>query len=250
MSLTDEEIARYGRHFILKGFGGPGQNALKNACVLIVGAGGLGSPVIAYLAAAGVGKMIIMDDDEVSLSNLQRQIIHRDDNLGAQKVQSAQEFVVKLNPHVQVHTMAKRAQDGPELRALISNSDVVLDGTDNFGTRKMLARLCGELERPLVSGAVNMFDGQLTVFAPYEDDDKGNPLPRFEDLYPLDMDEGDFPRCEDVGVLGASVGVIGSLMAMETIKLIAKVGKPLKGRLLIYDGRNGKFDEFAIARKG
>jgi len=202
--------------------------------VLVVGAGGLGSPIIAYLAAAGVGTLGVVDHDEVSLSNLQRQVIHTVKAIGGPKAQSAGHFVAGLNPHVifVAHTERLTADNAA---ALIGAYDLVIDGTDNFSTRVIAASAAAAAGLPLVSGAVSMFDGQVTVFAP------GGP--GFGDLYPDTPDEADLPACEVVGVLGAVTGVIGTLMAMEAIKLITGIGQPLVGRLLLYDGREARFSE-------
>jgi len=233
-ALGPEEIRRYARHIVLRGVGGDGQQKLKAARVLVIGAGGLGSPAIAYLAAAGVGTLGVVDHDTVSLSNLQRQVIHQADGIGRPKAESAGRFVAALNDHVAFVPHAERITAGNGAR-LLSGYDLVLDGTDNFSTRAVAAAAAEAAGLPLVSGAVSMFDGQVTVFAP------GGP--RFGDLYPDTPDEADLPACEVVGVLGAVTGVIGTLMAMEAIKLITGVGEPLVGRLLLYDGRAARFDE-------
>ena len=235
MALSPEETRRYARHLVLKGVGGEGQQRLKAAKVLVIGAGGLGSPVIAYLAAAGVGTIGVVDDDTVSLSNLQRQIIHTSADTGTTKVDSATAFVAAINPFVTIipHVLRLSAKNA----GLVGDYDLVLDGTDNFTTRKVAADACAAAGKPLVSGAVSMFDGQVTVFAP------GGP--QFADLYPQDPDEVDLPACQVVGVLGAVTGVIGTLMAMEAIKLITGLGDPLVGRLLLYDGRAAKFTELS-----
>lgn len=232
--LSADETKRYARHLVLKGVGGEGQQKLKSARVLIVGAGGLGSPAIAYLAAAGVGTLGILDHDNVALSNLQRQVIHRTADIGLTKAASAQAFVAALNPNVIVETHAVRI-DASNARLLTGRFDLVLDGTDNFETRRVVAEACAAGGKPLVSGAVSMFDGQVTTFVP------GGP--GFADLYPLSPDPEDLPSCEIVGVLGAVTGVIGTLMAMEAIKLITGLGELLVGRLLIYDGRASRFSE-------
>ena len=235
MAFSPEETRRYARHLVLKGIGGEGQQRLKAAKVLVIGAGGLGAPVIAYLAAAGVGTIGVVDDDTVSLSNLQRQIIHTSASTGTPKVASAAAFVAGLNPFVTIvpHQLRLSADNA----GLVGDYDLVLDGTDNFTTRKVAADASAAAGKPLVSGAVSMFDGQVTVFSP------GGP--QFTDLYPQDPDEVDLPACEVVGVLGAVTGVIGTLMAMEAIKLITGLGDPLIGRLLLYDGRAARFTELA-----
>ena len=231
-----DETRRYARHLVLRGIGGPGQQTLKAARVLVVGAGGLGSPVIAYLAAAGVGTIGVVDDDTVGISNLQRQVIHRTADVGRTKAESAGDFVGALNPHVTVigHKLRLDAENAP---GLIAGYDLVIDGTDNFPTRAATAEAVRAAGKILVSGAVSMFDGQVTVFAP------GGP--QFTDLYPVTPDAEDLPSCEAVGVLGAVTGVIGTLMAMEAIKIVTGMGDPLIGRLLIYDGRGARFSEVA-----
>ncbi|QDZ12349.1 HesA/MoeB/ThiF family protein [Devosia ginsengisoli] len=232
--LSPDETNRYARHLVLKGMGGAGQQALKRAKVLVVGAGGLGSPVIAYLAGAGVGTLGIVDHDTVSLSNLHRQVIHSETGIG--KAESAGRFVHALNPHVSVvvHSEELTSANTP---AILDGYDLVLDGTDNLGTRRLVAATCEALGVPLVSGAVSMFDGQVTVFVP------GGP--RFADLYPEEADDTDLPSCEASGILGPLTGVIGTLMAMEAVKLITGIGEPLIGRVLTYDGKGGRFSEFS-----
>ena len=233
--LSPEETRRYARHLVLKGMGGAGQQALKRARVLVVGAGGLGSPAIAYLAGAGIGTLGIVDHDAVSLSNLQRQVIHSE--IGANKAGSAGRFAHALNPHVQIAVHAERLDAG-NVASMLEAYDLVLDGTDNLATRRVVAAACQACGLPLVSGAVSMFDGQVTVFAP------GGP--RFGDLYPAEADDADLPSCEATGILGPLTGVIGSLMAMEAIKLITGIGEPLIGRVLTYDGKGGRFSEFGF----
>lgn len=233
-ALSPDEIRRYSRHIVLRGVGGDGQQRLKAARVLVVGAGGLGSPVIAYLAAAGIGTLGVVDHDTVSISNLQRQMIHQSAGVGRPKAESAAAFVAALNDHVEFVPHVERV--GPDnVARLVAGYDYVLDGTDNFGTRGIVADAAQAAGIPLVSGAVSMFDGQVTVFMP------GGRT--FRDLYPDTPDEADLPACEVVGVLGAVTGVIGTLMAMELIKLLTGVGDPLVGRLLLYDGRAASFTE-------
>ncbi|WP_332701359.1 HesA/MoeB/ThiF family protein [Devosia sp.] len=234
--LSPAETRRYARHLVLKGMGGAGQQALKQARVLVVGAGGLGSPAIAYLAGAGIGTLGIVDHDAVSLSNLHRQVIHTSAAIGDNKAQSAGRFASALNPHVAVTIHAERLDAG-NAAALIGDYDLVLDGTDNLATRRVVAGAAAALGKVLVSGAVSMFDGQVTVFAP------GGPA--FADLYPEEADDTDLPSCEATGILGPLTGVIGTLMAMEAIKLITGIGDPLIGRVLTYDGKGGRFSEFS-----
>lgn len=233
-TLSPEETRRYARHIVLRGVGGEGQQKLKAARVLVVGAGGLGSPVIQYLVAAGIGTIGVVDHDLVSLSNLQRQVIHTTAAIGTPKAESAANFAQALNPFVSLVPHVERL-DAINAARLVTGYDLVIDGTDNFGTRLIVADVAGEARKPLVSGAVSMFDGQVTVFAP-----GGR---SFRELYPTTPDEGDLPACEVVGVLGAVTGVIGTLMAMEAIKLVTGLGTPLVGRLLLYDGRDARFTE-------
>lgn len=236
--LSPEETRRYARHLVLKGMGGAGQQALKGARVLVVGAGGLGSPAIAYLAAAGVGRLGIADPDAVSLSNLQRQIIHTEAAIGRNKAESAGAFARALNGHVRLDLHALAITQG-NAAGLLAGYDLVLDGTDNLATRRVVAAAAEAARLPLVSGAVSMFSGQVTVFAPH----LGGP--RHAELYPDEADDDTLPSCEANGILGPVTGVIGALMAMEAIKLITGIGNPLIGRVLIYDGKAGGFSELA-----
>ena len=235
--LSPAETRRYARQLVLKGFGGSGQQALKAARVLVVGAGGLGSPVIAYLAGAGVGRLGIADPDSVSLSNLARQVIHTSAGIGQSKAVSAGHFAQALNPEVQLalHDAAVTADNAARLMA---DYDLVIDGTDNLVTRRAVAAATAGLGLPLVSGAVSMFDGQVTVFAP------GGPS--FSALYPDSASDADLPSCEATGIVGPLTGVIGTLMAMEAIKLITGIGEPLIGRVLTYDSQGARFAEFAF----
>lgn len=216
--------------------GGGGQQALKSARVLVVGAGGLGSPAIAYLAGAGIGTLGIVDNDHVSLSNLQRQVIHTTTGIGDSKAESAARFARALNPHVTVVPHRERLEPS-NAAAILTDYDLVLDGTDNLATRRAVAAVAEALGVPLVSGAVSMFDGQVTIFT------RGGS--RFGDLYPEEADDDDLPSCEATGILGPLTGVIGTLMAMEAIKLITGIGDPLIGRVLTYDGKGGRFSEFS-----
>lgn len=234
--LSPEETRRYARHLVLKGFGGAGQQRLKTAHILVVGAGGLGSPAIAYLAAAGVGTLSIVDPDTVSLSNLQRQVIHSQVSVGTSKAESAGHFAASLNPHVALELRAE-AVTSANVDALVGAADIVLDGTDNLVTRRLVATTAERLGKPLVSGAVSMFSGQVTVFAPH----LGGPV--HAALYPDEASDDALPSCEANGILGPVTGVVGTLMAMEAIKLITGLGDPLIGRLLIYDAREARFSE-------
>ncbi len=238
--LSPEESRRYARHLVLKGMGGAGQQKLKAARVLVVGAGGLGSPAIAALAAAGIGTLGVADPDSVSLSNLQRQFLHRSGDIGRPKTESAGRFVAELNPNVQfvAHSLHVTGDNAAEM---LSGYDLVLDGSDYFATRLAVAEATEAARLPLVSGAVSMFDGQVTVIAPHLARADGAPGPRFRTLYPVLPDDSDLPSCEATGVLGPLTGVVGMLMAMEAVKLLTGIGEPLIGRLLLYDGRGAQF---------
>ncbi len=240
-SLTPAEIERYARHIILGEIGGPGQQKLKRARVLVVGAGGLGAPVLQYLAASGVGTLGVIDDDRVSLSNLQRQIIHSSDLVGSAKVESAARAIAAINPHVIVETHETRiAPDN--VAELVHRYDIVVDGSDNFDTRYLLADTCLAEKRPLVSAALGRFDGSVTTLMPYGTSADGVPNPSYRDLFPKPPPPGLVPACAEAGVLGVLPGVIGTLQAAEVIKLIAGIGEPLVGRLLLYDALTSRFE--------
>jgi adenylyltransferase/sulfurtransferase len=241
MSLQPEEIERYARHLVLRDIGGPGQAKLKAARVLVIGAGGLGAPLIQYLAAAGVGTLGIVDDDAVSLSNLQRQVIHATPDIGRQKVESAAEAVRRLNPHVSIETHATRLT-GENARGLVRGYDLVADGSDNFETRYTVSDACFHEKKPLVTAALGQFDGSLTTIRAHETDAGGEPNPTYRCLFPSPPPAGAVPTCAEAGVLGALAGVMGSLMAMEVIREIVGFGEGLVGRLLMIDARSMRFD--------
>lgn len=240
-ALTREEIERYARHIVLPEIGGAGQQKLKRAKVLVVGAGGLGSPVLAYLAAAGVGTLGIIDDDQVALSNLQRQILHRTDDIGMAKTASAAAAVKAINPHVLTIAIERRLDD-TNAEGLFADFDIIVDGSDNFSTRYAVADAASRAERPLVTGAVGRFDGSLTVVAPFRRNEAGVSNPSYRDLFPEPPPDGLVPSCAEAGVVGALPGVIGTLQAMEAIKLVTGVGEPLIGRLLLYDALAARFE--------
>lgn len=244
--LTPEEIARYKRHLVLREVGGQGQQALKAARVLVVGAGGLGSPVLLYLAAAGVGTIGIIDDDRVSLDNLQRQVVHDTGHVGVAKVDSARETLAGINPHVQVQTHAARL-DASNALDVISGYDIVADGSDNFATRYLVSDACYLAKRTLVFAAVGQFDGYVTTFKPHLKDAAGLPYPSYRCVFPEAPPPGTVANCSEVGVLGASVGVVGTLQATEVIKEILGIGESLAGRLLIYDALAARFSEMRYA---
>lgn len=244
MNLSSEEIERYARHIVLREIGGPGQAKLKAARVLVVGAGGLGSPILLYLAAAGVGTLGIVDDDTVSLSNLQRQVLFTTQTLGEAKVSAGADQLRRLNPHVQIgrHQVRISAEFAEEL---IDRYDIVVDGSDNWTTRYAVSDACFRAGRPLVTGSVGTFDGAVTVLKPYERGPSGQPNPTYRCLFPAPPAEGSVPTCAEAGVLGALTGLIGSLMALEVIRLVVPFGEGLLGRLLLVDARSMRFETLA-----
>jgi molybdopterin/thiamine biosynthesis adenylyltransferase len=241
--LSPEELSRYARHIVLAEIGGAGQQRFKAARVVVVGAGGLGAPLALYLAAAGVGTLVIVDDDAVSLSNLQRQIIHTSDRVGLPKAESARATLHAINPHVEVVPEQVRLT-AENAREIIAGADVVADGSDNFATRFLVADICAEMKVPLVTAAVGRFDGSVTVLKPYEDDN-----PSYRDVFPEPPPDGILPTCAEAGILGALTGILGSIQALEVLKLIAGIGEPLIGRLLLYDGLAQRFDEIRYKKK-
>ena len=241
MNLSSEEIERYARHIVLREIGGPGQARLKAARVLVVGAGGLGSPVLLYLAAAGVGTLGIVDHDHVSLSNLQRQVLFGSGDLGAAKVEVATARLAELNPHVAVEAHAERIAADNAVR-LAAAYDVVVDGSDNWTTRYAVSDACFHAGRPLVTGSVGIFDGAVTVLRPHERTPDGTPNPTYRCLFPAPPPDGTVPTCAEAGVLGAVTGLVGSLMALETIRAIVPFGESLVGRLLLVDARAMRFE--------
>jgi molybdopterin/thiamine biosynthesis adenylyltransferase len=243
--LNSDEVERYARHIVLHEVGGPGQARLKAARVLVVGAGGLGAPALLYLAAAGVGTLGIVDDDLVSLSNLQRQVIHGTPDLGRPKVESASAAVAKLNPHVSVEAHPVRLTAANALD-LIGRYDFVADGSDNFATRYLVADACYFAKRPLVTAAVGIFDGTLTTIRAHETTD-GRPNPTYRCLFPEPPPPGTVPACAEAGILGAFTGVVGSLMALEVLREIVGFGEGLVGRLLMIDARAMRFETLSYA---
>ena len=237
--LSAEELERYARHIVLRDVGGAGQQTLRNAKVLVVGAGGLGSPALLYLAAAGIGTVGIIDDDQVSISNLQRQIVHNSNTVGDKKVASAAAAIEKLNPFVKVeqHPMRLDANNALEI---VGNYDLVAEGTDNFATRYLLNDACYLAKKPLVSAAVGQFDGAVTTIRAFESDKDGNPNPTYRCLFPAAPPREMAPACEDAGILGVVPGIIGSIQAMEVIKELLGIGTSLVGRLLTYDARDAR----------
>ncbi len=228
LDFTEDEISRYSRHILLAEVGGVGQAKLRAARVLIIGAGGLGSPLALYLAAAGVGTLGLVDDDVVDLSNLQRQIAHTTDRVGQPKVQSAAAAARAINPAVKIEVHRTRLDDRNAL-GLIAGYDLVCDGSDNFPTRFLVSDACVLARRTLVSAAVLRFDGQLSTFKPHV----GGPCYRC--LHPAPPPDGMIPSCSEAGILGAVTGVMGSLQATEALKEIMGIGEGLSGRLMIWD---------------
>jgi adenylyltransferase/sulfurtransferase len=239
--LTSDELERYARHIVLREVGGPGQAALKAASVLVVGAGGLGAPVLMYLAAAGVGTLGVVDDDAVSLSNLQRQIIHFTPDIGRTKVDSAAEKIHALNPHVKFVGHSTRL-DASNVMALIEAYDLVLDGSDNFETRYLVSDACFLGGKPLITAALGMFDGSLTTIRAHEKNAAGEFNPTYRCLFPEPPPPGTVPACAEAGVMGALAGVLGSMMALEAIREITGFGEGLVGRLLMVDARAMRFE--------
>lgn len=229
-----DELERYSRHIILPEIGGAGQQTLKKARVLVIGAGGLGSPLLLYLAAAGIGTIGIVDDDTVSLSNLQRQVLHGTEDIGRRKTESAAVSIAGLNPHVRVveHT-ARLTPENAE--RLIGAYDVVADGSDNFDTRFLVNDTCYRLKKTLVTAAMLRFDGQLSTFKAWQ----GEPHPCYRCVFPEPPPPGSVPACSEAGVLGALGGVMGSLQALEVVKELLGLGDSLSGRLLLYDALRG-----------
>lgn len=222
------ELARYARHILLREIGGPGQRRLKDARVLVVGAGGLGSPALLYLAASGVGVIGIVDDDVVEASNLQRQIIHTDQRIGMDKVQSAALAMRSLNPFIEVRPYKRRLDDSIAA-GLIADYDLVLDGSDNFDTRYLVNRVCAGLGKPLISGAITQWEGQVSLFDPA----RGGPC--YDCVFPVRPAPGMVPTCAEAGVAAPLPGIIGALMANEAVKHITGAGQTLMGRLMIHD---------------
>jgi molybdopterin-synthase adenylyltransferase len=241
MSLSPEELERYARHIVMREVGGPGQQKLRTARVLVVGAGGIGSPALLYLAASGVGTLGVIDDDTVSLSNLQRQVIHDTAEIGRLKVDSASAAIARLNPHVKVVTHRIRLDAGNALD-LISAYDIVLDGSDNFATRYLVSDACYLAKRPLVTVALGVFDATLTTIRAHERGADGQPNPTYRCLFPEPPPEGTVPACSEAGILGALAGVAGSLAALEVIRAIVGFGEGLVGRLLMIDARSMRFE--------
>ncbi len=238
--LREDQIERYARHIILPEMGGVGQKKLLNSSALIVGAGGLGTPAAQYLAAAGVGKLGMVDMDVVDLSNLQRQVLHHTPDIGIPKLQSATNKLAAMNPDVELVQHETRLMSHNALD-ILKDYDVVLDGTDNFPARYLINDACVMLKKPLVHAGIFRFDGQILVIKPGEG-------PCYRCLFPEPPPEGMVPSCQEAGILGAVAGVLGVLQATEAIKILAEIGQPLVGRLLIFDALNADFRKVKIPR--
>ena len=246
MPLTPEEIARYKRHLVLHDVGGQGQQKLKAARVLVIGAGGLGSPLILYLASAGVGSIGVIDDDTVSLDNLQRQVIHTTAAIGTAKVDSAAAMVDGLNPHVRVIRHAERLTVRNVL-AVFAGYDLIADGSDNFKTRYLVNDACYFAKKPLVTAALGPFEGYLATYRAFETGPDGNPRPSYRCVFPEAPPPGTVPNCSEAGILGAVAGVMGTLMAVEVLKELIGIGETLAGRMLIYDARATSFTTVRVS---
>jgi adenylyltransferase/sulfurtransferase len=244
--LETEELERYARHIVLREVGGPGQAKLKAARVLVIGAGGLGAPVLLYLAAAGIGTLGVVDDDAVSLSNLQRQVIFSTGDIGQAKAERAGAAITRLNPHVKAEAHGVRLTANNALD-LIARYDLIADGSDNFATRYLVSDACFFARKPLVTAAVGTFDGSLTTIRAYETPADGRHNPTYRCLFPEPPPAGTVPACAEAGILGALPGVLGSLMALEVIREIVGFGEGLVGRLLMVDARSMRFETLNYA---
>ncbi len=245
MQLLPEEIKRYARHIVLRGIGGPGQQKLKSAKVLVIGAGGLGCPLVQYLAAAGIGEIGIVDDDVVSLSNLQRQVLFKSEDVGKPKVECAARAMNALNPHVKIIAHNLRVNEA-NARELMRGYDLVADGSDNFVTRYVVSDACFYEAKPLVSAAVSQFDASLTTIRAHEKREDGTPNPTYRCLFPQAPPQGSQPTCATAGIVGALTGIVGSMMALEVIReIVGGFGgedEGLVGKLLLIDCMNLRFE--------
>lgn len=239
--FSADEVERYARHLVLAEIGGPGQQKLKKASMLVVGAGGLGAPALLYLAAAGVGRLVVIDDDIVSLSNLQRQVIHTTERIGQPKTESAGALVAALNPHVVFEGVNARITADNAME-LVSSVDVVIDGSDNFSTRYLVSDACALAGRPLVTAALGRFDATVTTLRPHEKNADGAPNPTYRCLFPEPPPAGTVPTCAEAGILGALAGVAGSLVALEAVRAVVGFGEGLVGRLLMIDTMSMRFE--------
>jgi molybdopterin/thiamine biosynthesis adenylyltransferase len=239
--VNDHQLLRYSRHILLDEVGIEGQQRLLDASVLVIGAGGLGSPAALYLAASGIGHLVLVDDDEVDLTNLQRQIMHTSERIGQPKVMSGQTALTQLNPEIQISAVRERLA-GARLAELVDQATLVLDCSDNFATRHAVNRACVAAGVPLVAGAVIRFDGQISVFDP-----RDPKSPCYACLFPPDANFED-AACSSMGVFAPLVGVIGAMQAAEALKLIMAIGESLAGRLLLLDGKHMEWTSIQVAR--
>jgi molybdopterin-synthase adenylyltransferase len=242
VSLGPEALERYARHIVLREIGGPGQRRLGAARVVVVGAGGLGSPALLYLAAAGVGRIAVVDDDRVSLSNLQRQVLHQTGEIGAFKAESAARALARVNPLVAVEARVERLEEA-NAAGLLAGADLVLDGSDSFATRYLVNRTAAAAGVPLIAAAMSQWEGQISIYHPAG----GGPC--FACIFPEPPAAGLAPTCAEAGIVGALPGVMGSMMALEAIKWIAGAGRSLVGRMLIYDALDAEVRTLRIGRR-
>ena len=245
MALSAEELERYARHIVVPEVGGPGQAKLIRSKVLVIGAGGLGAPLLLYLSAAGIGTIGICDDDVVSLSNLQRQVIHTTARIGDYKTASARATLGEINPHPKIIEHRLRIDAGNAL-SMIKDYDIVADGSDSFATRFLVSDACYFAGKTVVSAAVGQFDGQISTFKPYLKDETGTPLPTYRCFIGELPEPGMFPACEEAGILGALPGILGSMQAMEVIKELLGIGESLAGNILMYDALLARFFETSL----
>ncbi len=242
MALSPEELERYARHIVIPEVGGPGQAKLIKSKVLVIGAGGLGAPLLLYLAAAGIGTIGICDDDTVSLSNLQRQVLHTTARVGDHKTASARATLGSLNPHPSIVEHSFRI-DASNALDLIGNYDIVADGSDSFTTRFLVSDACYFAKKTLVSAAVGQFDGQISTYKPYQTSPSGEPWPTYRCFVGDLPARGLFPACEEAGIIGALPGIVGSMQAMEILKELLEIGESLAGRLVMVDALATRFYE-------
>jgi len=244
MDFSTGEIERYARHLVLPDIGGAGQQRLKRASLLVVGAGGLGAPVLSYCAAAGVGRIGIVEHDRVALANLQRQVIYRTEDVGAPKAARAAEALAALNPEIGIEPVDTKLT-AANAAELIAGYDIVADCTDNAETRYVISDACYRAAKPLVTAAVMRFDGNVTTLKPYARNAEGDPNPTYRCLFPDPPADGAAPVCAELGVLGPMVGLIGCIQATEIVKELAGIGSSLVGRLLLIDGRDMRIETIA-----
>jgi molybdopterin-synthase adenylyltransferase len=247
MMFSVQETERYCRQLVLREIGGPGQQALQRTKILVIGAGGLGCVLLPYLAGAGIGHITIVDDDTVSLSNLHRQILFSEADIGRNKAEVAASFLTARNPHIVVNPVPIRL-DEQNGEALISACDIVVDGSDNFETRYRVADFCEALHKPLVSGSLGRMDGAVTTLVPHEEDVEGRPNPNLRCLFPEPPPQESVPTCSEIGIPGPLAGMIGTVMAMEVLKRAASFGAPLVGRLLLVDALDMRFRTLSYRR--